>query len=145
MYDLYAVVLCFFFFFVFFSCKRRHTRCALVTGVQTCALPIYTLLEGFYGYPKYKGVVGLTYSNGPLTLGWQGRYQSSQALTDISPGISRELLSPDRTGSRFYNDISASYTLSMNGRQEDKFSRTEERRVGKGSVSTCKFGWSPDQ
>src|SRR3546814_9547477 len=25
----------------FFSRRRRHTRCALVTGVQTCALPIY--------------------------------------------------------------------------------------------------------
>src|SRR3546814_4229897 len=31
------VTLCFFFFF---SSRRRHTRCALVTGVQTCALPI---------------------------------------------------------------------------------------------------------
>src|SRR3546814_718428 len=29
-------VVCFFF-----SSRRRHTRCALVTGVQTCALPIY--------------------------------------------------------------------------------------------------------
>src|SRR3546814_10172962 len=27
-------------FLFFFSCRRRHTRCALVTGVQTCALPI---------------------------------------------------------------------------------------------------------
>src|SRR3546814_7687600 len=27
---------------VFFSSRRRHTRCALVTGVQTCALPIYS-------------------------------------------------------------------------------------------------------
>src|SRR3546814_6385709 len=27
--------------FFFFSSSRRHTRCALVTGVQTCALPIY--------------------------------------------------------------------------------------------------------
>src|SRR3546814_13250900 len=26
--------------FFFFSSRRRHTRCALVTGVQTCALPI---------------------------------------------------------------------------------------------------------
>src|SRR3546814_7815106 len=26
--------------FLFFSSRRRHTRCALVTGVQTCALPI---------------------------------------------------------------------------------------------------------
>src|SRR3546814_10010768 len=29
-------------FFVF-SSRRRHTRCALVTGVQTCALPIYEI------------------------------------------------------------------------------------------------------
>src|SRR3546814_12562879 len=28
------------FFVFFFSSRRRHTRCALVTGVQTCALPI---------------------------------------------------------------------------------------------------------
>src|SRR3546814_4127668 len=33
------VYVCLFFFF-FFSSRRRHTRCALVTGVQTCALPI---------------------------------------------------------------------------------------------------------
>src|SRR3546814_823784 len=26
---------------MFFSSRRRHTRCALVTGVQTCALPIF--------------------------------------------------------------------------------------------------------
>src|SRR3546814_7192417 len=30
-------------FFFFFSSRRRHTRCALVTGVQTCALPIYRI------------------------------------------------------------------------------------------------------
>src|SRR3546814_6421841 len=28
----------------FFSSRRRHTRCALVTGVQTCALPILSVL-----------------------------------------------------------------------------------------------------
>src|SRR3546814_20777006 len=28
----------------FFSSRRRHTRCALVTGVQTCALPIFDVL-----------------------------------------------------------------------------------------------------
>src|SRR3546814_4629234 len=27
--------------FFFLSSRRRHTRCALVTGVQTCALPIW--------------------------------------------------------------------------------------------------------
>src|SRR3546814_7874546 len=30
--------------FFFFSSRRRHTRCALVTGVQTCALPIFANL-----------------------------------------------------------------------------------------------------
>src|SRR3546814_13069224 len=35
---VYVWELCEFFFF--FSSRRRHTRCALVTGVQTCALPI---------------------------------------------------------------------------------------------------------
>src|SRR3546814_1835903 len=33
----------------FFSSRRRHTRCALVTGVQTCALPIsWVVLERRY-------------------------------------------------------------------------------------------------
>src|SRR3546814_8869838 len=31
--------------FFFFSSRRRHTRCALVTGVQTCALPISLIDE----------------------------------------------------------------------------------------------------
>src|SRR3546814_6278242 len=36
------IVFCTCFFF--FSSRRRHTRCALVTGVQTCALPILVAL-----------------------------------------------------------------------------------------------------
>src|SRR3546814_18280741 len=36
-----AIVYCFFF-----SSRRRHTRCALVTGVQTCALPISIDVSG---------------------------------------------------------------------------------------------------
>src|SRR3546814_3245034 len=38
LYVLFELNFCCFFFF--FSSRRRHTRCALVTGVQTCALPI---------------------------------------------------------------------------------------------------------
>src|SRR3546814_10016639 len=41
---------------VFFSSRRRHTSCALVTGVQTCALPIYTF---FVAELDYAGVVQL--------------------------------------------------------------------------------------
>src|SRR3546814_9685521 len=39
---MFCCYVCFFFVFFFFSSRRRHTRCALVTGVQTCALPIST-------------------------------------------------------------------------------------------------------
>src|SRR3546814_4747061 len=54
MSDICGIVICIWFlfsfiFFVFYCCfcfffssRRRHTRCALVTGVQTCALPILT-------------------------------------------------------------------------------------------------------
>src|SRR3546814_7960805 len=43
------VLLC----YCFFSSKRRHTSCSLVTGVQTCALPICVVLpvnEDPHGY-----------------------------------------------------------------------------------------------
>src|SRR3546814_8307194 len=33
--------MCSFFSSFFFTSRRRHTRCALVTGVQTCSFPIY--------------------------------------------------------------------------------------------------------
>src|SRR3546814_13814688 len=36
-----VICVCHFSVFFFFSSRRRHTRCALVTGVQTCALPIF--------------------------------------------------------------------------------------------------------
>src|SRR3546814_3692489 len=32
------------YYLICFSSRRRHTRCALVTGVQACALPIYVAL-----------------------------------------------------------------------------------------------------
>src|SRR3546814_1099543 len=39
MIDIVCLYYCLLFFF---SSRRRHTICALVTGVQTCALPIYS-------------------------------------------------------------------------------------------------------
>src|SRR3546814_3512067 len=39
----------------FFSSRRRHTRCALVTGVQTCALPIYPI----FAAPTWKAATAV--------------------------------------------------------------------------------------
>src|SRR3546814_8216604 len=40
-----------FYFLFFFSSRRRHTRCALVTGVQTCALPISPVMHALQQMP----------------------------------------------------------------------------------------------
>src|SRR3546814_2731240 len=48
-------------FLFFFSHRRRHTSCALVTGVHTCALPIYTYKQGGWlpewASPGYRNVM----------------------------------------------------------------------------------------
>src|SRR3546814_9390378 len=43
----------------FFSSRRRHTRCALVTAVQTCALPIYLQARWRPASVLPSGLVGL--------------------------------------------------------------------------------------
>src|SRR3546814_10468439 len=45
----YRTIVVLFRCYLFFSSRRRHTRCALVTGVQTCALPIFTREAGETG------------------------------------------------------------------------------------------------
>src|SRR3546814_9364397 len=57
--------------FFFFSSRRRHTRCALVTGVQTCALPIWPNLSPFNAWVVLKGLE---------TLDLRARRQSDNAL-----------------------------------------------------------------
>src|SRR3546814_13102866 len=57
-----CVMVCFRLFF--FSSRRRHTRCALVTGVQTCALPV---TAADYAIGLYTST--LIRDNGTLQLG----------------------------------------------------------------------------
>src|SRR3546814_7381735 len=59
----------------FFSIRRRHTRCALVTGVQTCALPIYE--DNRPGH----GMTSLADPSQPLT-----RDEAAQAFSAILDG-----------------------------------------------------------
>src|SRR3546814_9614526 len=50
------------FFLFFFSSRRRHTICALVTGVQTCALPITVKLSRFILHQRQN--TGFAFSHG---------------------------------------------------------------------------------
>src|SRR3546814_1836749 len=69
--------------FVFFSSRRRHTRCALVTGVQTCALPICRL-SGSDPLPSCRRLAhSLGVSRNTVVLAYQ-------ALADEGLLISRE-------------------------------------------------------
>src|SRR3546814_11565151 len=123
---VWSEVLCSVLALFFFSSRRRHTRCALVTGVQTCALPIYNLLNrgpeveilpacGHYGL----GVVPYSpIARGVLT----GKYQAGQT----PPKDSRAGRGDKRMMETEFRD-----------------ERSEERRVGKECVSTCRSRWSP--
>src|SRR3546814_5815267 len=92
-------------FFFFFSSRRRHTRCALVTGVQTCALPIY------------RGLV------------------SPKEVEEYAESITSRLsVADDDPKKAAFDQLSATVEALL---------RSEERRVGKECVSTCRSRWSP--
>src|SRR3546814_9666227 len=97
--SLWFVVVCFGFFF---SSRRRHTRCALVTGVQTCALPIYSA-----HCPCH---LLCSPPHSPQTY-------ATFALAPLAP-------------------MPAVFIATL-------YPRSEERRVGKECVSTCRSRWSP--
>src|SRR3546814_8115179 len=74
--------------FFFFSSRRRHTRCALVTGVQTCALPILSRNTLWVGavdadadHRKSSDEEGWLH---PLSLGFAGLLRGPAADSDAS-------------------------------------------------------------
>src|SRR3546814_10473806 len=102
--------LCVFLFF--FSSRRRHTRCALVTGVQTCALPI-SIAVGVILQQGANDIFGAAPQAGPALVGSGGLSLGGLILSRQSLAI---------------------VVVAA---------RSEERRVGKECVSTCRSRWSP--
>src|SRR3546814_9852569 len=99
---------------VFFSSRRRHTRCALVTGVQTCALPICG--PGLIG-----GVlVGTTTAK-------------AIALMHRLPFLGINHLEGHALTARLTDGVGYPYLLLL--------VRSEERRVGKECGCTCRSRW----
>src|SRR3546814_2300209 len=112
-------VLVFLFLFFFFSSRRRHTRCALVTGVQTCALPICGITQVRFAASLSRWSVP-----GPF----RSFCPSSIADTSI---VLKELFLLETKINRMASLL------------EEVIERSEERRVGKECVSTGRSRWSP--
>src|SRR3546814_13079494 len=111
---------------VFFVCssRRRHTSCALGTGVQTCVLPIYLDLSPLLGSSNIaadKPQFCLVEKNPPFDQGLLAEEMVKLAKGAIDA----------KSGGEFELDVCTC----------DR-SRSEERRVGKECVSTCRPRWS---
>src|SRR3546814_4196006 len=105
----------------FFSSRRRHTRCALVTGVQTCALPI-------------SAPSGLSQAELLRSVYSRSRLRPQDIDYVVTHGTGTQLGDPV--------EINALYDVFKNGADKQGY-RSEERRVGKECVSTCRSRWSP--
>src|SRR3546814_3427386 len=116
--------------YFFFARRRRHTSGALVTGVQTCALPI-CWEDGAYSHLFVERVKDS--NNGePIDIMKGEEFDCPQKPFG---GEEDYTWSPD---SRFIVYVSKKKTGT-----DYAISRSEERRVGKECVSTCRSRWSP--
>src|SRR3546814_8008310 len=100
---------------VFVACRRRYTMCALVTGVQTCALPIC----------QSDHIDLRTFSD-----------SSNISVVRINcSGLCDECCS---------NDLTIVLQLSPRRLRASplRLVRSEERRVGKECGSKCRYRWS---
>src|SRR3546814_7621977 len=78
--------------FMFFASRRRHTRCALVTGVQTCALPICQRSTSICVLdPDGKTVVEGQAKTNPFEI---GRYLQKRLEGPLKLGMDRILALP---------------------------------------------------
>src|SRR3546814_19273309 len=80
----------------FFSSRRRHTRCALVTGVQTCALPIslHVLPDHLSMEPPMRPARYLLASTLALTLA-SGCSHASEAQTNQQNAVNAGSMAAD--------------------------------------------------
>src|SRR3546814_8648130 len=103
----------------FFSSRRRHTSFALVTGVQTFALPI--------------------------SVGW---FKDGDLDRKLSPPTKACLVDASANFDPRVTPLPIKSTTLCRDKPHrsaglDVKRRSEERRVGKACVSTCRSRWSP--
>src|SRR3546814_7361260 len=114
--------LCIWFFF--FSSRRRHTICALVTGVQTCALPILD------------EAVGLAL--GDVAAVEPEHVADGARLDDVGAGIDRNRVG--RIGAEAAPPVDEAEEQVVEGRLAEP--RPEEFKIGRASCRerVCEYG-----
>src|SRR3546814_2386216 len=78
--------------YFFFSSRRRHTRCALVTGVQTCALPISQaagLVEEIAHLRGHVAEAGRRAEDNGIVVGQFLRLGDRRLLVELHTGLAR--------------------------------------------------------
>src|SRR3546814_3403297 len=132
------ILLSFDLFCFFFSSRRRHTSCALVTGVQTCALPIF-LLIGWDFDPR----IALTPDadgSGEALGHYMLRLAKNCPERDIDIlrwnfGGLKQFAMPSIVAMVARWKVTRSISFRLDSAHPA--GRSEERRVGKGGVGTC--------
>src|SRR3546814_17360346 len=110
-----------FLFCFFFSSRRRHTRCALVTGVQTCALPISSPSRRWH----------LPFASSLLERApTRGYGYGTSTAGDYLGGATLSALSPDWSRSRTVAGLPATARASPPPRFGGSSSNWPPRRAG---------------
>src|SRR3546814_4854953 len=137
----------------FVSSRRRHTRCTLVTGVQTCALPI--LIAGVAAYikqlrPEIKIIGVQTVDSAAMARSVQaGRRVTLNDVGLFSDGtaVKQVGLENFKLVREYVDDFVLVDTDAIAAAIKDVFQdtrrRSEERRVGKECVSPGRSRWLP--
>src|SRR3546814_3474129 len=112
--------------YFFFSSRRRHTRFALVTGVQTCALPISSRAT----VTQLRNLSFPCLRMSPPLLG--ARF--GESFMEIAKPYLMFL-------GDVHDQLAAKTAQGVVDWRPDW--RSEERRVGKECVSPCRSRWSP--
>src|SRR3546814_9667163 len=101
------MIVCLYVFF--FSSRRRHTRCALVTGVQTCALPILQQDTAWYERQLINTQLVAEFDFDQIQLDLRGGYANSQreapyerSFTYVRTNLPTDV---DPVGDKFVNDL----------------------------------------
>src|SRR3546814_2842820 len=132
---LWLVLYCFeciMLLFFFFSGRGRHTICALVTGVQTCALPIYATVAPACGIDAHK-------SGAQSAPGWD----QNDITVDLTNGGNGQFIGQTETNRSFGNvwcNNAATVTISVAALTSSATTtdRSEELRVGKECGRQCR-------